>query len=168
MKIRYLIASAVAACVLTTGAYAATQSSIGVVDVKAVFANAKSVLADKTKLRAEFKSKHEKLVADKKSLDNLMAKYKRNQSVMNKSDKQKMQTQIVAQQTKIFHLSQLYAQQADQAQAKAMQTFVGELEVAAKKVAKAKHLTLVLPNTSVIYSSSTNDVTSAVEKAINA
>ncbi|OGT30148.1 MAG: hypothetical protein A3E87_10585 [Gammaproteobacteria bacterium RIFCSPHIGHO2_12_FULL_35_23] len=141
--------------------------SIGIVDVKAVFASSNAVQAQRTKLQADFSAKHQKLVDMQKTLEGLIDQYKRNETVMSASQKQQLQTQISAQQNQIYQLGQMYAQQAEAAQDQAMQVFLTNLQAATAKVAQAKNLTLVLPASTIIYSTQTDDITAAVEKQIN-
>ena len=167
MRKRIILLSAIFAGIFCGNTFAASSPTIGIVDVKAVFASSTAVQTEKTKLQAAFSVKHDKLLAMQKTLNDMMDQYKRNESVMSTSQKQQLQTQIVAQQNKLYQLGQMYAQQADAAQDQAMQNFVVNLQNATAKVAQASSLSLVLPKSGVIYSTQGEDITSAVEKAIN-
>ena len=166
MNKRLAVLTAVAASLVCGSVLAAGQGSIGVVNVKSLFESSASVKAEKTKLQNEFKGKRDSLAAEQKSVQAMMAKYKKNESVMNADQKKKMQTEIIARQTKIGHQGELYAQQADAAQGKAMQSFLGKLKAAAAKVAAEKHLSLVLANADVIYSAKDVDITTDVASSL--
>jgi len=146
---------------------ATSMPSVGVVDVQKVFADSSMVKTQKNQLEASVKQKQAALKSDQARLGKLVDQYKRNQTVMSKSEKQKLQTQVTALQSQIYQKSQLYSQQLQNAQAVAMKSFLGKLESATQQVAEQKHLTLVLPKTGVIYASSGYDVTNAVESALN-
>jgi len=161
------VAAALVAVVSTNAMAAADAGKFGVIDVQKIFASSPKVTAQKKSLMSEFTSKRDKLQASQKSLQAMMTKYKRNATVMSQSQKQALQTQIAAAQTKLMQMGHGYQQQAEQAQAQAMQKFVGQLKTAAATVAKKDNLAMILPTNAVIYAGDSMDVTKQVASAFN-
>jgi outer membrane protein len=165
MKTKAKLAAAIVTGLVAGSVLAST--SVGVVNVEKVLDGSKSVQATKKKLQAEFKTKHEHLQVEQQSLETLMNNYKRNESVMSKTELKKMQKKIGAQQERLFKLGQLYAGQAEKAQAKVMKSFMTSFKSAAAAVAKQDKLSLVIPSATVIYSADSMNITKAVITQIN-
>ncbi|PIQ43464.1 MAG: hypothetical protein COV52_04035 [Gammaproteobacteria bacterium CG11_big_fil_rev_8_21_14_0_20_46_22] len=146
---------------------ATTQSAaptVGVVDVQKIFSDSKEVQDTKSDLHEKFLAKKKQVQASIKALDKMMADYKKNESVMQASERSALQKKIAAQQSSISQMESAFQQGAQDSEQKAMDKFVGQLKAAVVAVAKEKHLTLVLPSHGVIYWSDTLDITSDVEK----
>ena len=165
MKKCLLVIGLVAAGLVGNAAFA-NPANVGVVNVEKIFGDSALVKKQKVQLQADFKAKQQRLQASQAQLKALVDKYQRNKTVMNDTQKKQMETQINAQQSNLMQMEQSFSQQANQAQQQAMQQFLGQLQTATQKVAQAKHLDMVLPNTGVIYSSANLDVTKDVEAAM--
>lgn len=152
---------------LATGSAVAASMQVGVVNVKQIFNSSPRVASQKQKLTSEFRGKQQQLKKSQQDLQKMIAKYKRNASVMNAAQKQQMQTQIAAQQAKVVQMSRQFQMQAMQAQEHAMKGFATKLQGAVSTVAKKHDLQLVLPKNAVIYSAGTLDITKQVEIAFN-
>jgi|GEM_PF-2421863 Skp family chaperone for outer membrane proteins len=165
-----LILSATVAALIgvaSMSAMAANSGLVGVVNVQKIFMASPKVAAQKKTLMAKFATKKDQMQTAQAKLKTMLAKYKRNRTVMSKTQQQQAQTQLAGQQTKIMQMGQLFQQEAAQAQAKAMGGFIKQLQTAAASVAKKDHLSMIIPAHAVIYSSKTMDVTSDVAKAFN-
>lgn len=138
--------------------------TVGVVDVQKIFAESKEVQDTKSALHQQFLAKKKQVQVSMKALDKMMADYKKNESVMQASERNALQKKIAAQQSSISQMESAFQQGAQDSEQKAMDKFVGELKAAVVTVAKEKHLTMVLPSHGVIYWSDSLDITSDVEK----
>lgn len=146
--------------------FADSATAIGVVNVQQIFSHSAKMNQSKKHLQAVFNKKQATLKTEEKKLQQMMDNYKKNSSVMSKSQLESLKTKIAKQQGKLYQLQQTYAKQADMAQNKVMHSFIQSLQSAAAKVAKEKHLTAILPSSSVIYSDPSLDETSAIQKEL--
>ena len=152
---------------LTAGSvFADNGVHVGVVNVEQIFATSPLVKKQKTDLQGQFKVKQQAYQKAGADLKAMVDKYNRDKAVMNDKQKKAMETQIGAAQSKVMQMQQAFTQQADDAQSKAMQQFLGKLQAATQKVAQAKHLDMVMPSTGVIYAADTLDITKDVTAAM--
>lgn len=139
---------------------------IGVVNVEKIFSDSSFVQNQKKQLQSDFKAKQARLQTAQSQFQAAVAKYQRDKTVMNATQKKQTETQLAAQQNNLMQMEQSFSQQANQAQAQAMQQFLGKLQAATQKVAVAKKLDLVMPVSGAIYAASSLDVTKDVEAAM--
>lgn len=161
---KVILAAVTGLALAASTAYA--DVSIGVVNVEKIFNDLPSVQAQKAKMQADYKQKSAQLQTEQDKLQKLVDQYKKNEAVMTQSQKQDLQTQINTEQNKLMQMQQLFSQQSQDAQGQAMQTFISKLQAATAQVAKGKHLNLVVPFTSAIYSDNSLDITPDVEKVM--
>lgn len=163
-----LIALSVALAMgLATGSvFADNGVHVGVVNVEQIFATSPLVKKQKTDLQGQFKAKQQAYQKAGMDLKAMVDKYNRDKAVMNDKQRKAMETQIGAMQSKVMQMQQAFTQQADDAQSKAMQQFLGKLQAATQKVAQTKHLDMVMPSTGVIYAADTLDITKDVSAAM--
>ena len=162
----------VAAAVLTMGAAGTTlaadnTASVGVVDVQQIFASSPDVQAVRNKLMKTYQAKKAQVDAAGKSLEAMMADYKKNASVMQASEREALQTKIAAKQSSIVAMESGFQRQAAMDEQNAMGKFVDQVQKAAAVVAQQRHLNLIIPMHSVVYAADTLDVTKAVQVQFN-
>lgn len=136
--------------------------TVGIVDVQKIFSQSPEVQATKAKLHKEFLAKRAQAQTAVKSLDAMMADYKKNSEVMDAGKRSEMEKTIAAKQSSIMQMESSFQEQAQAAEKKSMDEFVGQVQKAAAVVAKRDHLSLVIPNHAVIYSADSLDITPEV------
>lgn len=140
---------------------------IGVVNVQAIFNHSSAVQETKAKLKKQYESKKKQVEAAAKSLNAMIADYKKNASVMQANDRMSLQKKIAAKQSSILAMESSFQQQAAQAEQEAMAKFVKRIQMVAQNIAKQKHLDLILPEHSLLYSTDKLDLTKQVAAQFN-
>ncbi|MBU0455352.1 MAG: OmpH family outer membrane protein [Pseudomonadota bacterium] len=139
--------------------------NIGVVDFQKILSTSPKVAASSAQLQKQFKPQQEKLVAQQKKLDALMAQLKRNDSVMKAGDKKALQDQISAQRASLMKDSQAFQQSLFKEQQGAMQNIMKQLTDVVQQVAKKNNLDIVVARNSVAFFNKNLDYTSQVQAA---
>jgi outer membrane protein len=166
MKKVVLFISALAMFAGLNVAFAADNLKIGVVDVQEMMQKIPQVTAMQKELQSKFDPQTKKIRSMQQQLQADLAKFNKNSSVMKNADKKKMQKKIVDEQNKLRAVQIDFQQQAMDAQKKAMQSILSDVEVAVKKVAKDQNLNLVLTKASIAYNDDDMDITDKVIKEL--
>lgn len=140
---------------------------IGVVNVQEIFNHSSAVQSTKAKLKKQFAVKKKQVQASAMALKAMIADYKKNASVMQASARLALQKKITAKQSSIMGMESAFQQQAGQSEQAAMAKFVKQIQSVAASIAKQKHLDLVLPEHSLLYSSDKLDITKQVAAQFN-
>lgn len=166
MKKVVLFISVLAMFVGLNVAFAADNLKIGVVDVQEMMQKIPQVTAMQKQLQSKFKPQTKKITAMQRQLQADLTKFNKNRSVMKNTDKKKMQKKIVDEQNKLRTIQIDFQKQAMNAQKKAMQSILSDVEAAVKKIAKDQNLNLVLTKASIAYNDDDMDITDKVIKEL--
>ena len=148
------------------GVVSAATLKIGVVDLHRVLQNDPQVKVEQNKIKRQFGPQEKKLIAMRKNLLGEVSVL-RKAKVINKHKKTILTRNIVANQRKLRSMEVKFHQAFVTAQNKALAKVLGNVKFAIKKVAKREQLSIVLDQTSVIYSGSAVDITNQVIKVLN-
>lgn len=147
---------------LSATSFAASGNGIGVVDMQNVLRTAPQVKKINADLKKQFSNRKDKILTMAKSLQSDMSNYSKNKAVMSSKKASALKATIASQETQLRTQQMKYQQDLIAAQNKAMQGFLTQLKSAVTKVATQKHLSVVFPKNSLLYSGSDSDITSAV------
>ncbi len=167
MKKIVLFVAALAMFVSLNVALAADNNlKIGVVDVQEMMQKIPQVTAMQKQLQSKFNPQTKKIKAMQQQLQADLAKYNKNKSIMKDKNKKALQKKIMDEQNKLRTMQINFQEQAMDAQKKAMQSILSDVEAAVKKVAKDQNLNLVLTKASIAYNDDDMDITDKVIKEL--
>ena len=152
----------VVAAFVAVSSMSALASGIGVVNMKTIFSTSPKVKEIKTDLTKQFNPEKTKLEEMGKTLQADIAKYQKNQTVMDKKDKAAMEASITGQETTFREAQAKFQQDVFAAQNKSLATFMDSVKAAVKVVAEKDKLDLVIPSNDVLYSKDKTDITKDV------
>ena len=151
------------ALMLNVSAFAAQGAlKIGVIDVRKVVEQSKSMKALNKRIQSEFKPKQEKIVELQRSMQSKVDKMKREEAVMTAAEKSNLQEQVVAGQRSLQRMEQDYQQDLTLIQNKEMKKFFDSLKVTVDKFAKANGYDIVLQKEAVPFYSDKVDITNKI------
>ena len=168
-KVAIVAISALAlACGSGFAAKAASSSNlrIGVVNVQEVVQKAPEAKQMNDALEKVFKPRQETLATLNKKVIAEHNNLSRNSSVMSANKREKLQSQLLANQTKLRQMAQAYQGELLQARAKDMHKLFNHIKSAVVKVAKQDRLNLVIESHSIAYVKPSLDITKQVVKVI--
>jgi len=144
---------------------AATSSSapnIAVVNVQQVFQQSPKIAELNKKLQSQFKPRQDKLVAAQKSLQDELDKFKKDSGTMKQAEKDKLQKQIVDDQSNLAKEASTFQQDLSKEQSKIMKSVLSQLNDIISSIAKQNSYTMVLDSQAVIYAGNGADITKQV------
>jgi outer membrane protein len=149
-------------------AYAADATpSIAVVNVQQLFQSSPKIADLNKQLQAKFKPRQDKLIAQQKSLQDELDKYKKESVTMNQKDKDAMQKRISDDQASLQKDATEFQQDLSKEQSKIMKGVLASLNEIISGLAKTNNYQLVLDSQAVIYAVDKSDITKDVEKAFD-
>lgn len=160
MKKLFNIAIVTVGLLGASSAFADTK--IGVLDMQVIMQKSPQVAQLNKDLQAQFKPREEKVVAAQKNLQNELSQLNKNAAVMKDADKAKLQNKLMSDKTAYDSLAQSFQRDLAEAQHKAMDQFMQNLQAAVTKVAKENSYTLVVNRAAVPYMDPSMDVTKQV------
>ncbi|MBN2689699.1 MAG: OmpH family outer membrane protein [Gammaproteobacteria bacterium] len=137
-------------------------NNIGVVDIHQIMMNMPQVKQEQNKLKNQFAPDQKKLMAQQKIVQDNLAKYKKDSSVMTNKDKKSLQSKIMSEQQKLQTMQMTFQKQAMSAQKQSMGKIVAKISDAVKAVAVKNHYNLVLTTAGVAYNADNIDITKQV------
>ncbi len=166
------ILALVSSILLVTGAqvYAADAAApaglgnIAVVNVQQVLQQSPKIADINKKLQEQFKARQQKLLAQQKSLQDAMDKFKQESPTMAQKDKDAMQKKIADDQAALVKQVTAFQQDLNKEQNKQMQGVLGQLNGIIAELAKKNSYPLVLDSQAVIYAKDSSDITKQVAK----
>jgi outer membrane protein len=151
-----------------TSAYAADAASplgnIAVVNVQQVLQQSPKIADINKKLQEQFKARQQKLLAQQKSLQDEMDKFKQESPTMAAKDKDAMQKKVADDQAGLVKQVTAFQQDLNKEQNKQMQGVLGQLNGIISDLAKKSNYSLVLDSQAVIYAKDSSDITKQVAK----
>lgn len=146
----------------------AQATNIAVIDVDKILKGYPLVQKIDRDLQAQFGSRSNKLVSQKKSIEDEQDDLKRNGSIMTDSQRNKLQIDI-ANNTNILEAQQSqFNQDLQAAQNKSMKTVLSNINQAVIQIAKKQGYQIVLQKDRTIYISDSVDISNNVLSILNA
>lgn len=142
----------------------AAKPSIAVVNVQQVFQQSPRIAELNKKLQNQFKSRQEKLMAQQKSLQDELDKFKKESPTMSQKDKDALQKKIVDDQSSLAKEASAFQQDLSKEQGKIMKSVLGQLNEVISSLAKQSSYNLVLDSQAVIYANDSADITKQVSQ----
>jgi outer membrane protein len=139
-------------------------SNIAVVNVQQVLQQSPKIADINKKLQDQFKARQQKLLAQQKSLQDEMDKFKQESPTMAAKDKDAMQKKISDDQANLVKQVTAFQQDLNKEQNKQMQGVLGQLNSIISDMAKKSNYSLVLDSQAVIYAKDSSDITKQVAK----
>lgn len=143
---------------------AAPLGNIAVVNVQQVLQQSPKIADINKKLQEQFKTRQQKLLAEQKSLQDEMDKFKQESTTMNQKDKDSQQKKITDDQAALVKQVTQFQQDLNKEQNKQMQSVLGQLNSIISNLAKKNEYSLVLDSQAVIYAKDSSDITKQVAK----
>jgi outer membrane protein len=144
----------------------AADLKVGVLDVEKVLQSIPQVKKMQTQLKERFTPQQKQITKLQDQLKVDFDKFNREHDVMKDKDKKAMQNSILAQQEKLHNLQINFQQQLMEAQKKAMQSILNDIERAVDGIAADQKLNIVLTKANVAYNDSNMDITDQVIKVL--
>lgn len=147
-------------------AYAAdaTVPNIAVVNVQQLFQQSPKIANINKQLQAEFKGRQDKLVAQQKSLQDQVDKYKKDEATMSQKDKDSMQKKIAADQASLSKDATAFQDDLNKEQSKQMKNVLAQLNQIISNLAKKSSYSMVFDSQAVIFAVDGTDITKQVSK----
>jgi len=143
----------------------AANAKIGVIDFQKISASPKVISAQKS-LQKKFAPKWATLNEKQKELNDMVAKLKRDETIMRDSDKKALQNKIQKAQQELASLSEDFKKKFAQSQQVLGQNFMDDLKKAVADVAIKNQLDFVIPKDLILYAKNQVDITGQVEKKL--
>lgn len=163
---RFLVLCSLAVAVFMVNGVLASSMSIATVDVRSILKSSPQVKTITAQLQKQFSARKNDLQKLQATVEADIANYTKNKSILSAKKVQALQAKIAAEGQKLRTKQAAFQQAIYAAQNKKMGVFLSKLKIIIKKIAKKKHIILVLPKDSVLYSRPNLDITSDVEAAL--
>ncbi len=144
----------------------AADLKIGVLDVQKTLQSIPQVKKVQAQLKREFAPQQKQITMLQKQLKTDFDKFNREHDVMKDKDKKTMQKAILAKQEKLHNLQINFQQKLMEAQKKAMQSILGDIERVVDGIAADQKLNVVLTKANVAYNDANMDITDQVIKEL--
>lgn len=141
---------------------------IGVIDMRTIMSSSPQAKAVGDKLKAEFKTREDQMIAAEKSLKEKSEKLQRNSAVMSEAEKSKLEKEVVMAQRDIQRMQAEYREDATLRQQEEMKKLIDKINVVVQDVAKKEKFDLIIHAEAAPYSTSQINITDKVVKAISA
>lgn len=145
----------------------ADNQKIGVVDMRKVVTSSKQAKDMMDKLKAEFKSREDKIVATDKSLKEKSEKLQRNGAVMGQAEKDKLEKEVITAQRELQRLQGEFREDAAIRQQEETKKLVDRINVVIQDIAKKEKYDLIIHSEAAPFAANQLDITDKVIKAIS-
>ena len=146
---------------------ASAAASVGVVNLQKVLDTSSAGLAAKKKMEAKMKEFKASLDKEKKAVVALQKEMQKKADAWNESTRKEKSLEL-QRKKRDFRVKQDDANlEMRNLQEKHLAPIMKKLEVVVQEVAKAKGVSVIIPNTAVLYHDKSVDMTGAVTKALN-
>lgn len=139
---------------------------VGIVDMRQILQSSTQIKSINKDLNKQFASRKESILKMGRDLQKEIKQYRKNKSILSKKKLTALQHKIGKQESELRAAQLKFQQDLFVAQNKQMKSFMKKLHRVARDVAKDKKLDLVLTKNTVLYSSSSVDITSDVLKKL--
>lgn len=146
---------------------ASAASRVGVVNLQQVLDKSRVGMAATKKMEARMQQFKNSLDREKRTVLALQRNMKKKADVWNESTKKEKRLEL-QRKTRDFRVKQDDANlEMRNLQEKYLAPIMKQLEVVVKEVARAKGISVILPNTAVLYADKSADMTDEVTRALN-
>ncbi len=152
---------------MASHAYAANQPaqlSIAVVNVQQLFQQSPKIASLNKQLQSKFNSRRDNLVAQQKSLQAELDKYKKESATMSQKDKDALKKKVTDDQAALAKDAAAFQQDLSKEQNAIMKNVLAQLNGIISGIAKKNSYSLVLDSQAVIYSNDGADITKQVSQ----
>lgn len=149
-------------------AAAAPQQNIAVVNVQQLFQQSPKIADLNKQLQAKFKGRQDALVAQQKTLQTELAKYKKESPTMKQADKDALQKKISDDQSALAKDAAAFQQDLNKEQNAVMKGVLAKLNDIISGLSKKNGYSLVLDSQAVIFSAQGSDITKQVATEFDA
>lgn len=144
----------------------AQELKIGVVDFQKVMKTSPKVTRLSEQMKKEFEPQQKELVQKQKDLNQLISKYNRDATILQASEKQKMQQSIQSKGEDLNRQKETFNEKFFKAQQSTMQKLMDQIKEISAQIAKTRNLDLIIPKDNLLYSNDRMDVTNQVIDAL--
>lgn len=173
-KIVNLLASLVI-CTASVSVFAANQApavvsantanpaaKVGVLDMRQVMERSTQIAQIKDKLQKEYKPKQDKLLAAQNTLKNDGERLRRDNAIMNNSDRKQLEQKIINEQQELQTMQANFQRELMTDQNRELKVFFDNVKVIIEKVANTENLGLVITKETVAFVKPDLDITEKV------
>jgi outer membrane protein len=165
MMKRLLLSIVAVAFMVCAGVAQAADVKIAVIDMQQIMSKSKQAEKLRGDLEKRFGPKKAELQKSADAFKADVEKLKKNDAVMSKADKEKLQKKITDAQQDLQQRQYSLQQEAMQAQNEALQSMIDNVRNAVKKLAASEKYTIVLAKEAAIFDENL-DITDKVMKAL--
>lgn len=141
---------------------ASTQTSIAVVNVSQIFQKSPKIADLNKQLQNQFKGRQDKLIAQQKTLQDELDKFKKESPTMSSKAKTTLQNKIMDDQNSLQKDAAAFQKDLSAEQNKIMKNVLTQLNDIISSIAKKNNYNLVLDSQAVIFASESADITKDV------
>lgn len=155
------------AALLAPAASAVADTSVATINMRQIFKQLPQRQAVAKKLQQKFAPQVKELKSLESQMKGLYNKQKKNAGLMSDEQKTKLQRKLEELQADFRLKRKNYQADRQQAGQKAQRELIGKIQTAVEKIAKKKHLDLVVPIDATAYAKSNLDISKQVIEAIS-
>jgi outer membrane protein len=144
----------------------ADTMKVGVIDMRTIVSTAPQAKAALEKLKKEFKTREDQMLATEKSLKEKSEKLQRNASVMSEAEKTKLEKEVVAGQRDLQRIQTEIRDDATVRQQEEMKKIITKVNTAVQDIAKKEKYDLIIHSEAAPFAAKQLDITDKVLKAM--
>lgn len=164
---KHILSSLIAISFLAPlSSFAESQVKLATMDTNAIVESSSQMAAMKKSITEKFTKERDVLLGKEKALNEEIAQFKKNESVMTKKKRDAKEKELLQKRQDIAEKERNFQQSLYTAQSEGMKKIMGEVKAATAKVAKKQGFAIVLPVNDAIYSQLT-DLTEDIKAALN-
>ena len=166
-KMKKIVLSLVSVATLLLSSMAlADDPKIGIVDIHAVLQSSPQIAAADAQLKQQFQGREQDIKKAQDQLKTDQDNLQKNSTVMKATDSDALQKKIDTETQQLTQMQVSFQQDVMTAQNKVMSQFVNQVKTIMNDVAKQDNLSLILDQSTVVYSDSQMDITKQVIAAL--
>jgi len=145
----------------------AADVKVGVIDVRQILESSPQMKAIGNKIKKDFKAREDKIVSTQKALEKDVEKLRRDEAVMSKSDREKLEAKVIADKRQFKNMQEAFREDIMNAQNKAMQELLAKVDTVVQGIAKKENYDLILQREGVPFASKNVDISDQVIRQLN-
>lgn len=157
---------ALGVALLFCGVAQAADLKIAILDMRYIMANSAESKAIQAKLKKEFSSREQELIAREKTFKDVVEKLQRNGAVMGPAERSKLEADAGAKQKELQRLQVKLQEDATTRQREEMQKLLDKLQKAISQVVVKKKLDMVLLSDAVPFAGQQPEITQEVMQTL--
>lgn len=139
---------------------------IAVIDMPQIMQQSSEIQKVAKTVQADLKKHQDAIIAKQKEMQEAKAKLQKDESVISKSERTDLEKKAMIAEREMNRMKEDYFQDARLAQNQVIQSVMEKVQKVAHRVAEERHIHIILPKHSVIYSDDKVDITKEVLKDI--